>query len=105
MEQWSYLLALVISISGLLFIDFRYKLAFWHDLRRTAITIAIAMNIFIIWDFFGIFLGIFFHGDSPYALPFTLLPEFPVEELFFLFLLCYVSLSVYQGVRQRWPHI
>lgn len=105
MEQWAYLLALLISISGLLFIDFRYKLAFWHDLRRTAVTVAIAMNIFIIWDFFGIFLGIFFHGDSPYALPFTLLPEFPVEELFFLFLLCYVSLLVYRGVRRRWPHI
>lgn len=105
MEQLYYLIGLIVSIVGLLLIDRRLKLAFWNQPRRTLLTIAIAMDVFIIWDFFGIFLGIFFQGGSRYALPFTLLPEFPLEELFFLFLLCYVSLLVYLGVKKRWQPI
>lgn len=55
--------------------------------------------MFIIWDILGIALGIFFHGDSPYSLPFRIAPEFPIEELFFLYLLTYTTLVVYNGAR------
>jgi len=98
MQQWYYLIALIISIAGLGLLDWRHKLAFWHDKKRTAMTIAIGIFVFVIWDIIGIDLGIFFQGGSQYALSFTLLPEFPVEELFFLFLLCYVTLLLYRGL-------
>lgn len=104
MLAWAYLVALVVSISCLLLIDYRWKLAFWHDARRTALTIGCAMAIFIVWDIIGISLGIFFHGGSHFALPFVIAPEFPIEELFFLFLLTFVTLLLYRGV-QRWRHI
>lgn len=100
-ENYFYLAALVVSISCLMLTDYRYKLAFWYDQRRSAITISIVMAVFILWDIIGIKLGLFFKGNSQYMLPFEILPEFPLEELFFLFLLAYVSLLLYRGAN-RW---
>ena len=96
--EWSYLAGIFVGIAGMAIIDWRYKLAFWRNPRRTAATVFTALGIFLLWDFFGIVLGIFRHGGSPYSLPFKLAPEFPVEELFFLFLLCYCTLVIYNGV-------
>lgn len=101
--QWLYLIALLVSISGLAFLDWRYKLAFWHDRERTTKVLAIAIAIFVLWDIRGISLGIFFHGGSDYTLPLRILPEFPVEELFFLLLLCYVTLLIYLAGSRLWP--
>lgn len=100
--QFLYLVALLVSIVGLAVIDRRWKLAYWHERRRTLLTIGIAVAVFVVWDLFGIWSGIFFHGDSPFILPFTILPEFPVEELFFLVLLCYSTLIVYRGGSKIW---
>lgn len=102
--QWLYLGSLLFSISGLTVLDWRYKLAFWHDARRTVVTLSFAIMLFVLWDFVGIWFGIFFHGNSPYTLPYRIAPEFPIEELFFLFLLTYVTLLLYRGLG-RWRHI
>jgi lycopene cyclase domain-containing protein len=99
--QWLYLVALLIGIAGMLTIDHRWKLGFFKDTKRTTLTVVVAMLIFIVWDYFGISLGIFFHGGSRYTLPLRLAPEFPLEELFFLFLLTYSTLIIYHGV-QLW---
>lgn len=99
--MWLYLLALCISISGLLCIDWRHKLAFWKDARRTIITLVVAIVVFIIWDLLGISLGIFYDGESTFMLPVRLLPHFPIEELFFLFLLTYVTLLLYNGFTRK----
>lgn len=96
-----YLSSLLISISGLMIIDWRHKLAFWFDFKRTTLTISIAGLVFIAWDFLGIFLDIFYHGQSKYSLPFVILPEFPLEEIFFIFLLCYCTLIIYRGI-DKW---
>jgi len=99
--QWFYLIGLLIGISGLVLIDRRWKLGFWKDSKRTALTLTVAVLIFVLWDFFGIYVGVFFHGGSDYSLPFRLAPEFPIEEIVFLFLLTYSALIVYHGV-QLW---
>lgn len=99
--EWLYLLALAISITGMAVIDWRYRLAFWHNRRRTVLTIGSAVAVFVIWDILGIALGIFFHGGSEFTLPYRLLPEFPIEEIFFLVLLCYCTLVIYRGA-QKW---
>ena len=104
MQHWFYLLGLLVSISGLLVIDYRFKLAMWHNTRLALTTIACGVAIFIVWDLIGIGTGIFFKGTGEYMLPFELLPEFPIEELFFLFLLCYVTLLLYRGFG-RWQRI
>lgn len=92
-----YLLSLLVSITGLALLDRRYKLAFWKHRKQTLIVLGISVLVFVIWDVLGISLGIFLHGTTPYNLPFTIAPEFPIEELFFLLLLCYSALILYRG--------
>lgn len=99
--QWLYLIGLLFGITGLLLIDRRWKLAFWRDAKRTTATLSVATIIFILWDLIGISLGIFFHGGSAFTLPLRLAPEFPVEEIVFLFLLTYSTLIIYHGA-QLW---
>lgn len=103
--QWLYLIALIVSIGGLLVIDWRHKLAFFDQPKRAAAVVAISMAVFIAWDLLGIHLGIFFSGGSTFALRFMIVPDFPVEELFFLFLLSHLTLLLYNGVSRRWPSI
>lgn len=101
--EWIYLIGLVVSIAGMATIDWRHKLAYWHNKKRTIITLGVAMSVFIAWDIIGISLGIFLHGNSQLTLPFRILPEFPIEELFFLLLLCYSTLVIYTGALKIWP--
>lgn len=98
-----YALALTVSIIGMVLLDRRYKLAFYDAPRRTAIVMAAAMAVFTVWDLAGISLGIFRKGASELMLDVELFPEFPVEELLFLFLLCYLSLLGYLYARRRLP--
>ena len=99
--QWFYLIALIIVIGCLILVDRRYKLAFFYDVRRSTLTLGIAVWLFIVWDIFGIKLGIFSHGGSSYTLPYRIIPEFPVEELFFLFVLSYSALLLYRFTQKR----
>lgn len=89
-----YLAALLISLAGLATIDYRFKLAFAKNAKAATIAIAIPYLLFIIWDAAGIALGIFFKGQSQFLTGILIAPEFPIEELFFLALLCYTTLIV-----------
>jgi lycopene cyclase domain-containing protein len=104
-EQFYYLAILVVSLAGLAIIDWRHKLAFWHNRKRTLLTVGIGVAVFTLWDIAGIGLGIFRHGNSPYTLPLRLGLEFPLEELLFLTLLCYVTLILFQGGKKLWSRI
>ena len=99
----AYLAAILFSMFGMGVLDKRFALALFHDARRTIITIAIGVAIFIAWDVLGIAMGIFFSGSSPYTTGLYLGPEFPVEELFFLTFLCYFTLIIYRLLERRWP--
>ena len=103
--EWAYLAGLLFAIAGMLVLDWRFKLAFWQDARRAALTLATGLLFFILWDFLGIFLGIFKRGESPYSLPVTLAPEFPFEEIAFLFLIVYCALVISNGVHKWRSHI
>lgn len=59
------------------------------------------MMIFIIWDLLGIGLGIFFSGNSSYMSGIYLLPELPIEEIFFLFLLSYLPIVLFNFLELR----
>ena len=62
---------------------------------------AIGVAFFILWDVAGIALGIFFRGASPFLSGWQLAPELPIEELFFLIVLCYTTLLVFLAARNR----
>jgi lycopene cyclase domain-containing protein len=90
-----YLVALGVSLMGMVVLDRRFGLFFWRDARRAGIVLAAGVVFFLIWDLFGIGLGIFFRGQTEFMTGLQLAPELPVEEVLFLTLLCYLAMNVY----------
>lgn len=95
MMHFAYIASLCVALFGMGMIDRKYRLAFFANWRRTSVVLAVAVCVFVLWDLGGIGLGIFSKGDSSFSLEFELLPELPIEELFFLLLLNYLSLLGY----------
>lgn len=91
-----YLAALLISIAGLVALDKKHNLALFRFPMATALSVGIAVIVFLIWDIVGIAFGIFFRGSTSFLSGLLLGPELPLEELFFLILLSYNTLLVYQ---------
>lgn len=96
-----YLAALAISITGMIVLDRRFTLFFWRDGRRATVVLAIGVLFFVVWDLFGISAGVFFRGQTEFMTGVLLATELPLEEIFFLVLLCYLTMNVYGAVVQR----
>ena len=88
----SYLVILILSLVGLYLLDRTHKLAFTADPKRALLSMVPAFVVFLIWDIAGIALGIFFRGNNTLLTGIQIFPEFPLEEIFFLMLLCYSTL-------------
>ncbi len=102
MTHWFYLIGLLLSIVGTAIIDWRYHLAFWHDRRRTLLTVSIGTIVFAAWDLVAIGLGIFIHDNGRFNLALANAHIFPPEEIVFLLLLCYSTLVIYRGTARTW---
>ena len=96
-----YAAALMISIAGMVALDVRFSLVLRRHPVRGAIALAIGLIFFLAWDAVGIAQGVFRHVDSQWASGVILAPEFPLEELLFLFFLSYLTLVLLSGW-QRW---
>lgn len=90
-----YLAALLVALTGMVMLDRRFALFFWADARRAAIVLIAGIAFFVVWDLFGIGLGIFFRGETSFMTGLQVAHELPVEELFFLALLVYVTMNLY----------
>ncbi|WP_339620614.1 lycopene cyclase domain-containing protein [uncultured Salinibacterium sp.] len=97
-----YLLALLVSLTGMVVLDRRFGLFFWRDARRARIVLPVGVLFFLVWDLFGVGLGIFFRGETEFMTGLLVAPEVPLEEVFFLTLLCYLTMNVY-GALTREP--
>ena len=95
MIGFSYLAALLVSITGMVMLDRRFRLFFWKDARRASIVLTLGVAFFLVWDVFGIALGIFFRGQTSFMTGLLVGPELPIEEVFFLTLLCYNTMNAY----------
>jgi lycopene cyclase domain-containing protein len=98
-----YLAALAVSIFGMVMLDRRFRLFFWDDARRATIVLASGVVLFLVWDLLGIGLGIFFRGQTPFMTGLLIAPELPIEEVFFLTLLCYLSMNVFGAATRLGP--
>lgn len=101
MPAGSYLAVLLISLLGIWLLDRRHKLAFFFDAKRSFIALIPAYLGFLIWDLIGISQGIFFRGTGSALVGINIAPELPIEELFFLALLCYSTLVIIRLVEKR----
>lgn len=93
--NFAYLAALAVALTGMVMLDRRFGLFFWRDARRAAIVLPLGVAFFLVWDLGGILLGIFFRGQNEYMTGLLIGPELPIEEVFFLTLLCYNTMNAY----------
>lgn len=96
-----YLAALLFSLTGMVLLDRRFRLSFWRSPLMSAMSIATAVVFLLVWDLAGVANGIFFRGESSWMTGVVIAPEVPVEEVFFLTLLSYVTLNTF-GASQIW---
>lgn len=90
-----YLAALLFSVGGLVVLDARLRLFLFAAPLRAALTLAIGVAGFLLWDAAGVGLGIFFEGETGLLVGIDLAPEIPLEELFFLILLCLSAMHAF----------
>ena len=96
-----YLAALLVALTGMVMLDRRLRLFFWREPRRAAIVLLAGVAFFLAWDLAGVGLGIFFRGETAFMTGVQVAPEVPLEEVFFLTLLCYLTMNVYSFTEQR----
>jgi lycopene cyclase domain-containing protein len=94
-----YLALLVGGLGCMALVDRRFRLFFWRDAWRAAVVALIGLVFFVVWDLAGIALGIFERGVSPISSGVLVAPELPLEELFFLAFLCYLTMILVLGAR------
>lgn len=95
--SWLYLVGLLVALAGMVALDWRNRLFFWAHGPRATIELVVGVLFLLAWDFAGIGLGVFFRGPSPFVTGFVVAPEVPVEEVFFLTLLCYLTMNLFEG--------
>lgn len=98
---FGYLAALAVSITGMVVLDRRFTLFFWRDARRAAVVLTAGVLSFLVWDVAGIGLGVFFRGETDFMTGVLIAHELPLEEVFFLTLLCYLTMNVFGAVSSR----
>ena len=97
MKGFAYLAALLVSIGGMLWIDFRFRLFYWHDAWRALAVTAIGLVALTLADLGGIALGIFKRGNGEIATGVVVAPQLPLEEPVFLLLLILCTMICYTG--------
>jgi lycopene cyclase domain-containing protein len=98
-----YLAALLIALAGMAVLDVRFRLFFAVSWWRAAVVMAVGIGFFLLWDLAGLGLGVFFRGNPDLLIGIQLAPELPLEELFFLALLCYSTMNLYRWLSSRVP--
>jgi lycopene cyclase domain-containing protein len=96
-----YLGALLVSLAGMVVLDLRFRLFFAVAPLRAAIVLGLGIAFFLAWDLAGIGAGVFFRGNPGLLTGVLIAPELPLEEVFFLALLCYLTMNVYCGLSSR----
>ena len=92
-------LALLIAVLGCLaLLDRRFTLFLWRDGWRAAGVLAGGLVFFLAWDLFGIGMGIFSRGESRIMTGIVVAPELPLEEVFFLTFLSYLTMILITGL-------
>ena len=99
--NYIYLVSLLVALAGMVVLDLRFRLFFRRNPVRAAIVLAVGVLFFLAWDLAGIGLGIFFRGAPELLTGIRLAPELPLEELFFLTLLGYLTMNGYGWLSGR----
>src|SRR4051794_32295970 len=94
--SWLYLLAIVGSTAGVGLVDHRWRLCLFTHPARTLAAVAAGVAFFLTWDLVATGLDIYRRGDSPAMTGIELAPDLPLEEIFFVIFLGYLTLVVHR---------
>lgn len=92
-----YLSILIALIGCMVALDARFRLFVFHRPGPAIAVLLIGTAFFLAWDLAAIAQGIFLHIDSPLMTGVMVAPELPLEEIFFLFFLCYQTIILATG--------
>jgi lycopene cyclase domain-containing protein len=95
MSQWSYLAALLLALACIALVDHRWGLLLWSDARRGGMVLAAGVVFFLAWDLLAVHFGFYRQSGSDLMTGLQIAPGVPVEELFFVLFLCYVTLVLH----------
>jgi lycopene cyclase domain-containing protein len=96
-----YLTGLLIGIAGMIVLDMRYALFFRAGPWRATVVMLVGVAFFLVWDSAGVGLHIFLEGAPSLLVGVQLAPEIPLEEFFFVLLLCYLTMNLYGALSRR----
>ncbi|WP_207345457.1 lycopene cyclase domain-containing protein [Arthrobacter sp. E3] len=95
-----YLLVLLLVIGCMVLVDLRWKLFVFARPVAALAVLVVGTAFFLIWDVAAIAAGIFLHRDSPLMTGIMVGEQLPLEEVFFLFFLCYQTMILFTGVQR-----
>ena len=94
-----YLGALLVSIGSMAAVDRRWRLFLWADARRGAVVMVAGIAMFLSWDAVAIGQGFFQRGLGKALTGIWIAPHMPIEELFFVTFLCYLTMVLHGAVQ------
>jgi lycopene cyclase domain-containing protein len=86
-----YLAAIVVSTLCMGLVDHRWRLFLFARPRAALLALGTGFAFFLVWDLAAIELAHYAKGASPAMTGIDVAPELPLEELFFITFLCYVT--------------
>ncbi|MGI8433896.1 MAG: lycopene cyclase domain-containing protein [Nocardioidaceae bacterium] len=93
-----YLATLLVAIGCMALVDRRWHLVAWASPGRAAAVLAMGMGLFLGWDLAALHLGFYRRGESAVMTGVQVASGLPLEEVFFVFFLCYLSLVLHRLV-------
>lgn len=93
--SWLYLLAIVGSTACMGLVDHRWRLFVFARPGRALLLVVAGVVYFLTWDLLAIELDIYRRGESPAMTGVELAPALPLEEVFFVVFLCYLTMVLH----------
>ena len=100
MTQLAYLATLALGSGCMGLVDRRWRLVLWSDAPRALAVIGAGLVLFLAWDVTALRLGLYHRGESAGMTGVEVAPDLPLEEIFFILFLCYLTLVLHRLVHR-----
>jgi len=90
--SYLYLLSIVGSMFCMGMVDRHWRLFLFARPARALVVLAVGIVLFLVWDLLAIGLELYRRGESEVMTGIELAPELPLEELFFIAFLSYITM-------------
>jgi lycopene cyclase domain-containing protein len=94
----AYLATVLAALACVATVDRRWRLVLWAHAGRAAAVLVAGVAIFLVWDLVALDHGFYRRGGAEVMTGVDLAPGLPLEELFFILFLCYLTLVLHRGV-------